>query len=174
VRNVNITNARIRDVHNVNWNAPDPNNDNYSLRRFPHAVTVVPQQAFAGGRQVMRVAEPLRDNTGNLPAATNAAPTVAPIRPVVANNAHRNQRRRSPRGESRPANPYASGSSGGARHSGDACPGPPGSTGCWQSRVTEHAGGSSTTDTSRRCGSSSTDASYRCRSSGSCDPGKAR
>ena len=89
VRNVNITNTRISNIHNVNWSAPDPNNGNYSLRRFPHAVTVVPQQAFAGGRPVMRVAAPLRDATpgAGLPAAVNAAPTVAPIRAAVANNA---------------------------------------------------------------------------------------
>jgi len=89
VRNINVANARISNIHNVNWSAPDPNNGNYSLRRFPQAVTVVPQQAFAGGRPVMRAAEPLRDNApvARLPASTNAAPTVAPIGSTVANNA---------------------------------------------------------------------------------------
>jgi hypothetical protein len=87
VRNVNITNTHIPNIHNVNWSAPAPSDGNYALRRFPQAVTVVPQQAFAGGKPVMRVAEPLRDNTATerLPAATHTAPTVAPIRAAVAN-----------------------------------------------------------------------------------------
>jgi hypothetical protein len=89
VRNVNITNVHITNINNVNWTAPDPNKGNYALRRFPQAVTVVPQNAFASGKPVMRVREPLRDvaPVAKMPAMTNAAPRVAPVRIAAPANA---------------------------------------------------------------------------------------
>ena len=85
VRNVNITNINVRNVNvtNVNWsNPPTPD---YSLRKFPHAVTVVPQTAFGNGKpvtsQLARLTAPVTE-----PVIGMAPRIAAPTRRVVVND----------------------------------------------------------------------------------------
>lgn len=85
VRNVNITNINVRQVNvtHVNWsNPPMPD---YALRKFPHAVTVVPQSTFGNGRpvstQVARFNGPVSE-----PVIGTAPPVAAPIRRMVVND----------------------------------------------------------------------------------------
>ena len=85
VRNVNITNINVRNVNvtNVNWsNPPTPD---YSLRKFPHAVTVVPQSAFGNGKPVMGQVAKLNSPVTE-PVIGNAPRIAPPARRVVAND----------------------------------------------------------------------------------------
>ena len=82
VRNVNITNINVRNVNvtNVNWsNPPTPD---YSLRKFPHAVTVVPQSAFGNGKPVISQAAKLTAPVTE-PVIGMAPRIAAPTRRVV-------------------------------------------------------------------------------------------
>ncbi|MBA2690573.1 MAG: hypothetical protein H0U63_07205, partial [Burkholderiales bacterium] len=85
VRNVNITNINVRrvDVSHVNWS--DPPTPAYSLRKFPHAVTVVPRSAFAHGKPVLnqtaRLTAPVSE-----PVIGTSPRIAAPFRRVIAND----------------------------------------------------------------------------------------
>lgn len=101
VRNVNITNINVRNVNvtNVNWsNPPTPD---YALRKYPHAVTVVPQNAFASGKPVANQVASL----GNLhdmasQPVIGAAPRIAaPVRRMIAGDVAGNQPAGNQRGQ---------------------------------------------------------------------------
>ncbi|MES2354105.1 MAG: DUF6600 domain-containing protein [Pseudomonadota bacterium] len=84
VRNVNITNINVRNVNvtNVNWNNPPV--PNYSLRRHPHAVTVIPQNAFANGKPVINQAAKFSGPV-NEPVMRTGPRIPTPARRVLAN-----------------------------------------------------------------------------------------